>query len=358
MFENNKKKWSSVYSMLEEKGDKEKYEKFFRSALKKFGVESPAELSPEKKKEFYDYVDKNYVGDHEKDNPNAESVEEVHEQGTDEYTEYLKNLTPGQNNIHHEKDENGNPIPHDIEEKAVSQQQQKLMGLAYAVKKGEIDAPSPEIQKIADSMSLEELKKMAEGKHKDLPVKKEENNTESNFDLISKNINDKRVYSKEPVAKTEKLDARKKMFREKIKKLAYEKAKKMVKSGKMEEKKEEKEKIKNKVTINPELKEHKGYEFVKKYFDKQKTLSEQEEQILNLLESNPYRFELAGTYTNAVGYGEDGPERDMPITAAIIAKTLKISPMKVQEMLDKMVRMGMVTRVGDAYSFGKTETYT
>ena len=51
MFENNKKKWSSVYSMLEEKGDKEKYEKFFRSALKKFGVESPAELSPEKKKE-------------------------------------------------------------------------------------------------------------------------------------------------------------------------------------------------------------------------------------------------------------------------------------------------------------------
>ena len=79
---------------------------------------------------------------------------------------------------------------------------------------------------------------------------------------------------------------------------------------------------------------------------------------MNLLESNPYRFELSGTYTNAVGYGEDGPERDMPMTAAIIAKTLKMSPMKVQEMLDKMIRMGMVTRVGDAYSFGKTETYT
>ena len=82
MFENNKKKWSSVYSMLEEKGDKEKYEKFFRSALKKFGVESPAELSPEKKKEFYDYVDKNYEGEHEKDNPKAEA-KEAYEQGTD-----------------------------------------------------------------------------------------------------------------------------------------------------------------------------------------------------------------------------------------------------------------------------------
>ena len=44
MFENNKTKWSEVYPMLEEKGDKEKYDKFFRAALKKFGVNSPADL--------------------------------------------------------------------------------------------------------------------------------------------------------------------------------------------------------------------------------------------------------------------------------------------------------------------------
>lgn len=36
------------------------YEKFFRSALKKFGVESPDELEDDKKKEFYNYVDDNY----------------------------------------------------------------------------------------------------------------------------------------------------------------------------------------------------------------------------------------------------------------------------------------------------------
>jgi len=46
-------------------GDKEKYEKFFKAALKKFGVDSPADLDGEKKKEFFNYVDKNYKGDHE-----------------------------------------------------------------------------------------------------------------------------------------------------------------------------------------------------------------------------------------------------------------------------------------------------
>ena len=49
----------------EKKGDKEAYQKFFNSALKKFGVKSPAELEGDKKKEFYDYVDKNWTADHE-----------------------------------------------------------------------------------------------------------------------------------------------------------------------------------------------------------------------------------------------------------------------------------------------------
>jgi hypothetical protein len=41
-----------------EEGD---YEEFFQSALKKFGVKSPDELGDdEKKKKFFNYVDKNY----------------------------------------------------------------------------------------------------------------------------------------------------------------------------------------------------------------------------------------------------------------------------------------------------------
>ena len=43
------------------------YQKFFDSALKKFGVSSPDELEGEKKKEFFDYVDKNWEADNETD---------------------------------------------------------------------------------------------------------------------------------------------------------------------------------------------------------------------------------------------------------------------------------------------------
>lgn len=55
------------------------YKKFFDSALKKFGVTSPAELDNAKKKEFFDYVDKNYNSDDEKgkDGVKEETVDEV-----------------------------------------------------------------------------------------------------------------------------------------------------------------------------------------------------------------------------------------------------------------------------------------
>lgn len=52
----------------EEESDKQKkYKAFFQKALKKFGVDSPADLKGDKKKEFFDYVDKNYEADNEED---------------------------------------------------------------------------------------------------------------------------------------------------------------------------------------------------------------------------------------------------------------------------------------------------
>ena len=65
----------------EEKTDTE-YEKFFAKAMKKFGSSSPAELkTDEKKKEFFDYVDKNYKSDVEKatgkEDPDADDEEKV-----------------------------------------------------------------------------------------------------------------------------------------------------------------------------------------------------------------------------------------------------------------------------------------
>ena len=48
--------------------EKTAYQKFFDSALKKFGVSSPEDFKDEeKKKEFFDYVDKNYEAENETD---------------------------------------------------------------------------------------------------------------------------------------------------------------------------------------------------------------------------------------------------------------------------------------------------
>ena len=43
------------------------YEAFFQSAMKKFGISSPDELDDDKKKEFFNYVDKNYKAEKETD---------------------------------------------------------------------------------------------------------------------------------------------------------------------------------------------------------------------------------------------------------------------------------------------------
>ena len=53
--------------VTEVEGDKEEYQKFFNAALKKFGVSSPDELDDDKKKEFFNHVDKNWQGDNESD---------------------------------------------------------------------------------------------------------------------------------------------------------------------------------------------------------------------------------------------------------------------------------------------------
>ena len=53
--------------MEEESEKQKKYQAFFKKALKKFGVKSPDELEGDKKKEFFDYVDKNYEADKESD---------------------------------------------------------------------------------------------------------------------------------------------------------------------------------------------------------------------------------------------------------------------------------------------------
>lgn len=57
-----KTKTESIINKLKEDTE---YQKFFKSAMDKFGVKSPKDLSDKKKKEFFNYVDKNYKAKNE-----------------------------------------------------------------------------------------------------------------------------------------------------------------------------------------------------------------------------------------------------------------------------------------------------
>ena len=61
-------------SVEEASGGKEAYQKFFNGVLKKFGVKSPSQLKGDKKKEFFDYIDKNWTADHEEETKKEETM--------------------------------------------------------------------------------------------------------------------------------------------------------------------------------------------------------------------------------------------------------------------------------------------
>jgi len=69
-------------------------------------------------------------------------------------------------------------------EAAVSQQQQKFMGMVYAYKKGEMPNASDEVKKAAESMTMKEVEKYASTKHAKLPKKIEEKLDKNDIPVI------------------------------------------------------------------------------------------------------------------------------------------------------------------------------
>lgn len=68
----------------------------------------------------------------------------------------------------------------EISEKAVSQKQQKFMGMAHAMQKGEkVKGASPELKKVAKTMKKGDVEDFASTKRKGLPVKAQPKKTES-----------------------------------------------------------------------------------------------------------------------------------------------------------------------------------
>jgi hypothetical protein len=71
---------------------------------------------------------------------------------------------------------------------AVSKAQQRFMGMVHAAQKGDIENPSPEVQKAADSMSDKDAKDFASTSHKGLPNKKENMITRNRLKEIVKEV--------------------------------------------------------------------------------------------------------------------------------------------------------------------------
>jgi len=78
----------------------------------------------------------------------------------------------------------------ELKEKAVSKQQQKLMGLALAYKRGDVpeDEVSDTVRDLAKSMSTAELEKFAGTKHKGLPDKVDEGKSSTGYELYHRDF--------------------------------------------------------------------------------------------------------------------------------------------------------------------------
>jgi hypothetical protein len=237
--------------LFEATGDKEAYTKFFNDTLKKYGVKSPAELKGDDEKKFYDEIDAGWKGDDEKPEKN-ESVE-----------------------LEDDEDE-------DVEEGLVGNLIKKG-AKRFLTRKGRNDARAKKIKKLknkeAEIRRSKQLKRDIKNAKKDVKKARKESVEleEGKIDLKKKVKNEKEFESymdsfKGPdilaaVEKldsgekhqkgtvgfflsqqmsmkegTLKLDARRREFREKIKKLAYAKAKKMIQDEEGEEEEEEEEK--------------------------------------------------------------------------------------------------------------------
>ena len=275
----------------EEKGDKEAYQKFFNDTLKKYGVKSPAELKGDDEKKFYDEIDAGWKGDDEKPEKNESKVGKLTKDkkkkknlafDDEEDEPRVKKALRGES-VELEDDED-----EDVEEGLVGNLIKKG-AKRFLTRKGRNDARAKKLKKLknkeAEIRRSKQLKRDIKNAKRDIKkaraskrVQKTRKESveleEGKIDLKKKVKNEKEFESymdsfKGPdilaaVEKldsgekhqkgtvgfflsqqmsmkegTLKLDARRREFREKIKKLAYAKAKKMIQDEEGEEEEEE-----------------------------------------------------------------------------------------------------------------------
>ncbi len=81
------------------------YKKFFDATLKKFGVTSPDELSNEKKKEFFNHIDKNYKAKDEESTDEMMNASYNKKKMKKEYGSVMSNKKKEKEKLHGMKEE-------------------------------------------------------------------------------------------------------------------------------------------------------------------------------------------------------------------------------------------------------------
>ena len=122
VFENH----HSGRDVTEAGGEETPYEKFFSQAMKKFGVSSPIELSPDDTKKFFNYVDKNWEAEEESDGSKSEGGwEDPPKLGGEPSL-----ITPMEGNDNEDANEAVKVVPYTYWNKASDDKRAKLLQLA------------------------------------------------------------------------------------------------------------------------------------------------------------------------------------------------------------------------------------
>ena len=142
------------------KESKDEYEKFFNSALKKFKIDSPADLKTDaKKKEFFNYVDKNYKAKEEEldkeDTPTVKKVVGMLKKASNAHADQAKTLSK---DLQDETDKNVDETLDKIREANVAKQKSMREILADIWKMNEGKNPFEKTVKESPFDSKRQLK--------------------------------------------------------------------------------------------------------------------------------------------------------------------------------------------------------
>lgn len=186
------------------KGDKEAYQKFFNDTLKKYGVKSPSELKADDEKKFYDEIDAGWKADDEKNESKVGKLTKDKKK--------KKNLA-----FDDEEDE--------------PRVKKALRGESVELEEGKIDLK----KKVKNEKEFESYMDSFKGPDILTAVEKLDSGEKHQKGTVGFFLS-QQMSMKEG---TMKLDGRRREFREKIKKLAYAKAKKMIQDEEGDEEEEE-----------------------------------------------------------------------------------------------------------------------